>query len=870
MPRQPRAVAGLSEKHRRPAVRPLRAVFAMLFTVTTFSTTFAAPPAEARSVIYNLNIPAQSLDSALQAFALVSHHRLLYKSALVEGRTAPALKGEFTTEEAMRMLLSSTPQLTFDVTPSAVVLIRSKSDKYAPARITGRPAQEREKETSQKGDGFRVAETGQRVAASTNSLGPQVEQETPAVLQEVVVTAEKRSERLMDVPVPVAVVDTDALADNDRSKLQDYFSSVPGFSLSPAAGEGNAQTIAIRGIVAGSFTNPTVGVTVDGVPYGSSIKILGNVIPDMDPGDLARVEVLRGPQGTLYGASSMGGLINFVTVDPSTSRFSGRGQAGVNGVVNGAEAGYTFRGAANVPLSDTLAVRASAFTRQDPGYIDNPMLDEKGVNEDRVYGGRVSGLWRPSDTLSVKLGALYQDTKGDGLPDVIVERGLGDLQQNYARGVGAWEKQIQAYSAIVTAKLGNATITSVSGYNVNKWSNSIDVSFFGPLFGYGGYSIPLLSAGTTNKFTQELRATVPLGQRFEWLIGGFYTHENSPVSETVPVLDPATLAPVASLGASSTPSTYAEDAAFTDLTVHFTDRFDVQFGGRESHIRQTFEPVVETGPLFGGATVIPTAEVNADAFTYLLTPRFRVTPDLMVYARAASGYRPGGSNNFNPDPAIPRSYKPDKTENYEIGAKGDVLNHILMFDASVYYIDWKDIQLTLHDLKDNQGYGTNGSRARSEGVELSLKTVPLAGVTTAAWVTYDDASLTESFPPDPTLYGVAGSRLPYTARWSGNLAIDDNFRLTRDLAGFVGGQVSYVGDRLGIFTATPQRQVYPSYAEFDLHGGVTFESWRINLYVNNVADKRGLIGGGLGTSLNPHIFYYIQPRTIGLSISKSL
>ena len=137
-------------------------------------------------------------------------------------------------------------------------------------------------------------------------------------------------------------------------------------------------------------------------------------MPDFDPGDLQRIEVLRGPQGTLYGASSVGGLVNFVTVDPSLAGVSGRLEAGGNSVQNGSELGYTFRGSVNVPLSSDFAVRASAFTRQDPGYIDDPVLGLKGVNEDRASGGHLAALWQPSETFSLKLSALYQTITGNG------------------------------------------------------------------------------------------------------------------------------------------------------------------------------------------------------------------------------------------------------------------------------------------------------------------------------------------------------------------------------------------------------------------------------------------------------------------------
>ena len=192
------------------------------------------------------------------------------------------------------------------------------------------------------------------------------------------------------MPVPVTALNAQALVDNNQLRLQDYYTSVPGLNVSPAVQ--STQVISIRGITTGYGTNPTVGITVDGVPYGASTGLGGGqVVPDIDPGDLARVEVLRGPQGTLYGASSMGGLINFVTVDPSTEAVSGRVQVGTDEVYNGAGLGYSARGSVNVPLSDTLALRASGFVREDPGYIDNPILHINGINEAHAGEGPALG-----------------------------------------------------------------------------------------------------------------------------------------------------------------------------------------------------------------------------------------------------------------------------------------------------------------------------------------------------------------------------------------------------------------------------------------------------------------------------------------------
>jgi len=198
-------------------------------------------------------------------------------------------------------------------------------------------------------------------------------------LEEVVVTAQKREERLRDVPVPVTAVTAEALLQENQLRAQDFFSSVPGLDLQFVNGRSN---LAIRGITTGPATgNPVVGYTVDDVPFGSSAGLAGlfGTAPDLDPSDLARIEVLRGPQGTLYGASSIGGLVKYVTVDPSTDRVNGALGADMDTIHGGHGPGYNVRGSINVPLTETLAVRASAFTREDPGYIDNVVTGQAGV-----------------------------------------------------------------------------------------------------------------------------------------------------------------------------------------------------------------------------------------------------------------------------------------------------------------------------------------------------------------------------------------------------------------------------------------------------------------------------------------------------------
>ena len=734
------------------------------------------------------------------------------------------------------------------------------------------------------------AEAGPGAAAPTDAGEPReptpsspTEGASASRLSEIVVTAEKRSERLQDVPIPVSAITTEGLLDNNQTRLADYFAKVPGVNFT--SNVRGAPVIAIRGLATGTdLVNPTVGIVIDDVPFGSSTGLGGgDTTPDIDPSDLERIEVLRGPQGTLYGASSLGGLVKYVTRAPSTTALSGDLQVGMSGVHNGAEPGYNVRGSVNVPVTDTFAVLVSAFTHQDPGYIDNPTLGSTGVNESHSSGGRLAAVWKPTDTLSIRMGALYQQTRADGASHIIVDPSLGDLQQNDTRHTGNIDKKLQSYNLTVQDKLGPVDLTSVTGYTITHINDTIDYSAgFGFLSGFTdqAFNIPVNTTGSTmvdnnqtHRFNQELRLSMPLATWLDWLVGAFYTHERSPFSQGVLASLHDTGESVGNWADLRWHVTYAEYAGFTDFTVHLTDKFDIQLGARESKIEQSYHEV-DSGPLVplfeGSPSPLDFGNVSTSstAFTYLATPRYKITPDTMVYARLASGYRPGGPNQTASAFGLPLEFKPDKVQSYELGLKGDVAEHLFSYDASVYYINWREIQLLFIDPNSGFGFISNGSRAKSQGAELSVETRPLRGLDVSAWVAFNDAKLTEPFPPGSQLVGSQGDRLPFGSRFSGSLSIKQEFPLVADVSGSVGATVTYVGERVGNFTASQVRQNYPAYARTDLNAGIKYTDWTAIVYANNVTDRRGVLYGGVGTLPNSAAFEIIAPRTIGFNVMR--
>jgi outer membrane receptor protein involved in Fe transport len=219
---------------------------------------------------------------------------------------------------------------------------------------------------------------------------------------------------------------------------------------------------------------------------------------------------------------------------------------------------------------------------------------------------------------------------------------------------------------------------------------------------------------------------------------------------------------------------------------------------------------------------------------------------------------------------LPPRFSPDETLNYEVGVKGGAFDGRFFFDGSVYYIDWQDIQLSLVNPANGQNYFTNGGRAKSEGVELSVQLAPADGLRIEGWAVWNNAVLTEAMPPPEAggVNGPEGARLPFSSRFSASASANYEFPLGA-LTAVAGATISHVGDRVGTFISDDSgRQIFPAYTKADVHAGMKTEQWTFDLYVNNATDKRGVLGGGNGT-ITPTAFQLIQPRTLGISLARA-
>jgi len=667
-------------------------------------------------------------------------------------------------------------------------------------------------------------------------------------IETVVVTASKRPEELKNVPMSVTVVSGADLEKLNARGVEDLLGTVPGFSVTES--NPTHPDLILRGINAGGV-GTTVASYMDETPFGSSSALANGAIlsPNLDTYDLSRVEVLRGPQGTLYGASTEGGLIKYVTNAPDPTAYAGSVEVGGVDLANGGSGG-SVRGMANIPLGDNLAVRSSLFYVQTPGYIDNAFTGAQNTNHLRNEGGRVSLLYQPMEKLSVRLTAMAQDIKSgntDSEDVVLTPNGLdfspkyGDYIQQRSNNEPSGVRNY-SYNATVNWDLDWAALMSSSSYGILHDFVLQDATAPQPV----GFGADIQGFVGLDKFTQEVRlASEPGEGPFEWLVGGFYTNEEASLhQDIVTSFHGSLLFPGSWLQLNSS---YNEMAAFANATYHFTPSFDVSVGGRYASSGQHAHQF-EGSPLLGEPAY---ADSSENVFTWSATARYHLGDDAMIYGRVAKGFRPGGPNVLPPTgvTGVPKSFDPDSLIDYEIGTKVVLPESNLSFDADVFLINWDNIQL----LTQVAGFGINGNggTARSDGAEANITWTPIDRVVFNLNGAFTDARLTQDTPAPLLLDGRDGDPLPWSPKWSVSLSGDYRFLPMGSVTPYLGATLHYVGTRHSdfggdiyqLYFGVPARQFsIPSYAKLDLRAGLDWNNWNLEFYVKNLTDAKGING----------------------------
>jgi outer membrane receptor protein involved in Fe transport len=556
---------------------------------------------------------------------------------------------------------------------------------------------------------------------------------------EIVVTAAKREQSVRDVSGSVSAVSEATLQKLNAQSLSDYITRVPGVIFNDY--QPGVSEVVIRGVASSTYheaNQATTGYYLNEVPLIEPGFPL--VIPDVDSFDVSRVEVLRGPQGTLFGSSSLGGAINYVVNEADPARFDAGFEGNVATTKRAGEASYAVKGMVNVPIvTDKLAVRLVALQRYDAGYLDNTLLGEDGSNDLRVRGLRGSIVFTPTETTRISALSMYQEYDLDDQTYVIF-----GPPKTFERATNVAEYQdtsFMMHSLRLEQDLGFATLTAVGSYTEKKADLAFDNSIFGGNDPRTGTPELASSDGKSKTEYGELRLASPDGGRFRWLLGANYTRLRSNntdgtfIEGIADYIDAnpgefggrpgSELAPGDLATRTISSNRVTEKAIFGEASFDIIDTLTLTVGGRlfeyRSRPRLQYLPNANLVDPFDFA---PAAAKDSD-FIPKVSLTYKPSDDFMVYALYSEGFRIGGVNVYSAAvPGLPLTFESDTTKNYEIGTRFDLIDRTLSVDVTAYHIDWGNVQARLFTPVDFDAYTVNGGGADIDGVEISLNLRP--------------------------------------------------------------------------------------------------------------------------------------------------
>ena len=702
------------------------------------------------------------------------------------------------------------------------------------------------------------------IMLSLSTAWPVMAQQAPTTpptaedeLQRVVVTANKRSEKQSDVAGTVSVISGNDLERRGARDQEDFLKLTPGVQLN--RGDPNNNGITIRGLSSqaspesgGGQQNPS-GRYLEDVPLASPIG--KGLVADILPFDLDRIEVLRGPQGALFGSGSLGGALRYVLAKPDMKSFGATAQVGVSRVSQGKTAPSLY-GMVNVPLNESAALRVVAFDRTSPGYIDNKGTMTKDANKTNQTGGRILFTVKPIKELTATLVTSTQKTSQDDFSYV-----FGDAKklEHDNPTLGRGTSQFDFSSLTVDYDLGSTTLTSITGHWKTK-SNGVgdDTRLFGTL----GMALPLVSrvnSGASESQSQELRLASKPGGNFSWVAGLFYqTNKGNGAGKQS---DPSGAFGVVDLVDLMTKQKASESAVFFDGEYSLGGGWSASLGGRSYKTKTSFQ---QTGTVFGGPSNSPVLAGGDEGTTPKASVKYRFN-DNMWYALASKGYRYGGVNEG--PPATP--FKSDTLWNYETGVRLAPAPGVQL-DLSAFLLDWTNAQFTYFAMNGALPFAGIGNvgKARSTGLEAALrwKVSPVFDV--AASLARIDAKTTQDVQ---TMAGRApvtiasGAQLPGTAKLQ--TALQGNYRFSGPFgtAGRFNVTHTHVGDRVIDLTAFYKA---PSYDALDLGLSFNKDNWTMSAGLTNATDSRGIMNiQGTPDGNKSFQQYYLQrPRTLDLSV----
>jgi iron complex outermembrane recepter protein len=741
---------------------------------------------------------------------------------------------------------------------------------------------------------------------SVLALTPAAAAELSAGIEEVVVTATKRELSVQDVPVAMQAFTAETLQNMGADQVDGYYRMVPNFAVVDRGAGGKLYSI--RGISTGLVTQgaSTVGVYIDEMPISAA-----GFQPDPRLFDIDRVEVLRGPQGTLYGEGSIGGTVRMITPRPDPSAFAGKADVSWQSTADG-DPSYKLNGMLNLPLvNDVLALRVSGLYHDLGGYIDRidmpngvtldvgsllglppgvipilgtgPLPGRKDINSEVTSAGRASLLWNASERLTFEasfmtqqLDAAGRNTSVGGVADV------GELEANFVQAEKV-EDDFDLGNLTISYDLGWARLfSSTSRYertrDVTADTNDLGEAIFptAKLPGSGTFTTEL-----QDMTSQELRLSSTGDGPLSWIAGYFYVDKDNGFEQIIVDDYGVFVGFMQILGLPVTDARQLLDqtgrqeetqhALFGELTYKFTEKLSATVGLRYFDIDQRDTLVNNDINILGLGLTDGVSETGESDSVMKFNVNYRASDDVLLWVTASQGFRIGGTNTTPGIPDENRTYGSDTLWNYEVGARTSWYDNRLVLNSALYYIDWSDIQLAL---PLGTAFGTiNAGQARIIGAELELHARPAAGLDLALAAGYNDGELTEDTPgapagPNP---GFKGDRLPGVPRL--NLAASAQYTFPLSSGGLDGfGRVdySYTGDSTTTFNDLSTANGLPShfdpgaYGLLNLRLGMQSERWTAALFVENATDERAELlidNAAVAQRITRN-----RPRTFGMNV----
>ncbi len=705
-------------------------------------------------------------------------------------------------------------------------------------------------------------------------------------VEEIVVTASRREQVLQDAPASVVSIAPDEFKAIGLTTLRDVIEYTPGITYRDEGAPGQGS-ISARGVPQASSI-PVVGVYLDDVPFSTNSSFARGGISLFDGllGDVERVEVIKGPQGTLYGAVAVGGLVKYISRDPALDEF--RASAGVN-LSSTASGGFNqlYNGRISVPVvDDTLGVTVSGFYEDRDGYLDvvdpaSGATIHDDANTSERYGVTLDALYQPTDRASLEFKFLRHET--DYPLDAVAAlagpdsdaAAFGEFTTVFQPGENTIE--YTNFAATLEYEFDWATLTAVSSrveYDLLNVTDAtaglaLGVDFvLGRPFGTTTF-VGSERVSTSEKFVQELRLTSPQSDTLEWILGFYHADEETTQSQDIQALP----APDAVLGFADFPSEYEEFAVFGDVTYYFTPKLDVTVGMRVSS-NETRLSLVQDGVLVGliDPEVLVFDVIDDTVETYLFALRYRPSETASLYARIASGYRPASGNIPTPNPfGGPDLAGPvlasDSIWSYELGVKGSLADRLLTYELALWQSDWEDFQTIVSAFGANASTNYDGT-LESRGFEGMLGLRPSDGLSLSASVAYTDSEVSDD---DPFLGAVAGEPHPNVPEWTASAQASYSFRLTSAIDASVGGGMRYVGESVSAFSQSTSSVPVEvdAYTLVDLNAGLSFGSVSGSLYVTNLFDEVELQNRSdiiVAPGVTESFGVFTPPRTIGVSV----